>query len=119
MWLSMGTPLTEGCEILPWIPELKHYAPGVPIVLVGTKLVLKRFPLIYCFVLSSFAFYMGCLVHNQMKNKEREKKRTFLTLEELRLLAHDTNTYKSIGICESHKLTIAYNSRACLESIRF
>lgn len=21
-----------------WIPELKHYAPGVPIVLVGTKL---------------------------------------------------------------------------------
>ncbi|KAK4789676.1 hypothetical protein SAY86_016980 [Trapa natans] len=23
-----------------WIPELKHYAPGVPIVLIGTKLVL-------------------------------------------------------------------------------
>jgi hypothetical protein len=23
---------------LQWIPELKHYAPGVPIVLVGTKL---------------------------------------------------------------------------------
>lgn len=21
-----------------WIPELKHYAPGVPIVLVGTKI---------------------------------------------------------------------------------
>lgn len=24
--------------LLQWIPELKHYAPGVPIVLVGTKL---------------------------------------------------------------------------------
>ncbi|MBA0597035.1 hypothetical protein Gorai_006852, partial [Gossypium raimondii] len=24
-----------------WIPELKHYAPGVPIVLVGTKLDLR------------------------------------------------------------------------------
>nr|KYP38592.1 Rac-like GTP-binding protein ARAC6 [Cajanus cajan] len=25
-----------------WIPELKHYAPGVPIILVGTKLVYKN-----------------------------------------------------------------------------
>ncbi|CDY69676.1 BnaCnng64730D, partial [Brassica napus] len=24
-----------------WIPELEHYAPGVPIVLVGTKLDLR------------------------------------------------------------------------------
>ncbi|PHT83091.1 Rac-like GTP-binding protein RHO1, partial [Capsicum annuum] len=30
-----------GCGILLWIPELKHYAPGVPIVLVGTKLDLR------------------------------------------------------------------------------
>ncbi|KAB1212036.1 hypothetical protein CJ030_MR5G017878 [Morella rubra] len=37
------------------------------------------------------------LVQNQMRNKEGEKKRAFLTLEELRPLADDTNTYKSIG----------------------
>ncbi|XP_058068087.1 prefoldin subunit 1 [Magnolia sinica] len=36
-------------------------------------------------------------VQNQMRNKEGEKKRAFLTLEELRQLADDTNTYKSIG----------------------
>ncbi|KAF9597570.1 hypothetical protein IFM89_019888 [Coptis chinensis] len=33
----------------------------------------------------------------QMQNKETEKKRTFLTLEELRPLPEDTNTYKSVG----------------------
>jgi prefoldin subunit 1 len=37
-------------------------------------------------------------VQNQMRNKEGEKKRAFLTLEELRQLSDDTNTYKSIGI---------------------
>ncbi|KAJ7973665.1 prefoldin subunit 1 [Quillaja saponaria] len=36
-------------------------------------------------------------VQNQMRNKEGEKKRAFLTLEELRQLPDDTNTYKSIG----------------------
>ncbi|GMN53544.1 hypothetical protein TIFTF001_022671 [Ficus carica] len=35
-------------------------------------------------------------VQNQMRNKEGEKKRAFLTLEELRQLSDDTNTYKSI-----------------------
>ncbi|XP_044472582.1 prefoldin subunit 1 isoform X4 [Mangifera indica] len=36
-------------------------------------------------------------VQNQMRNKEGEKKRAYLTLEELRLLPDNTNTYKSIG----------------------
>ncbi|KAJ0724463.1 putative prefoldin beta [Helianthus annuus] len=37
------------------------------------------------------------IVQNQMRNKESEKKRAYLTLEELRQLSDDTNTYKSIG----------------------
>lgn len=38
-----------------WIPELKHYAPGVPIVLVGTK--LGNFTLAFCFLyISIFHF---------------------------------------------------------------
>ncbi|POO04163.1 Prefoldin beta-like [Trema orientale] len=36
-------------------------------------------------------------VQTQLRNKETEKKRAFLTLEELRQLSDDTNTYKSIG----------------------
>uniref|UniRef100_A0A1D1YP91 Prefoldin subunit 1 n=1 Tax=Anthurium amnicola TaxID=1678845 RepID=A0A1D1YP91_9ARAE len=36
-------------------------------------------------------------VQNQMRLKEGEKKRAYLTLEELRQLPDDTNTYKSIG----------------------
>ncbi|KAB2599951.1 prefoldin subunit 1-like [Pyrus ussuriensis x Pyrus communis] len=36
-------------------------------------------------------------VQTQMRNKEGEKKRAFLTLEELRPLSDDSNTYKSIG----------------------
>ncbi|KAF9616321.1 hypothetical protein IFM89_029097 [Coptis chinensis] len=32
----------------------------------------------------------------QMRNKETDKKRAFLTLEELRPLPEDTNTYKSV-----------------------
>ncbi|KAK2992169.1 hypothetical protein RJ640_016942 [Escallonia rubra] len=35
-------------------------------------------------------------VQNQMRNKEGDKKRAYLTLEELRQLSNDTNTYKSI-----------------------
>ncbi|XP_068652124.1 prefoldin subunit 1 [Aristolochia californica] len=36
-------------------------------------------------------------VQNQMRNKEGEKKRAFLTLEELHQLPDYTNAYKSIG----------------------
>ncbi|KAL8242876.1 hypothetical protein R6Q59_013178 [Mikania micrantha] len=36
-------------------------------------------------------------VQNQIRNKESEKKRAYLTLEELRQLSEETNTYKSIG----------------------
>ncbi|XP_050215538.1 prefoldin subunit 1 [Mercurialis annua] len=36
-------------------------------------------------------------VQNQMRAKEGEKKRAFLTLEELNQLPDGTNTYKSIG----------------------
>ncbi|CAN6547602.1 unnamed protein product [Malus baccata var. baccata] len=35
-------------------------------------------------------------VQTQMRNKEGERKRAFLTLEELRPLSDDSNTYKSI-----------------------
>ncbi|KAG6740128.1 hypothetical protein POTOM_057765 [Populus tomentosa] len=37
-------------------------------------------------------------VQNQIRTKEGEKKRAFLTLEELRQVLDDTNTYKSIGM---------------------
>ncbi|XP_057453636.1 prefoldin subunit 1 [Lotus japonicus] len=36
-------------------------------------------------------------VQNQMRSKEAEKKRAFLTLEELKQVPDDTNVYKSIG----------------------
>ncbi|KAL2603017.1 hypothetical protein R1flu_017207 [Riccia fluitans] len=36
-------------------------------------------------------------VQMQVRNKEVEKKRAFLTLEELNSLSENTNTYKSVG----------------------
>ncbi|CAJ1978048.1 unnamed protein product [Sphenostylis stenocarpa] len=37
-------------------------------------------------------------VQNQMRTKEAEKKRAFLTMEELKQVPDDTNVYKSIGM---------------------
>lgn len=37
-------------------------------------------------------------VQNQVRNKEGDRKRAYLTLEELQQLSDDTNTYKSIGM---------------------
>ncbi|KAF9591248.1 hypothetical protein IFM89_003199 [Coptis chinensis] len=54
----------------------------------------------------AFVEIQGCMIEAtgklkqvvyQMRNKETEKKRAFLTLEELRPLPEDTNTYKSVG----------------------
>ncbi|KAM3221291.1 hypothetical protein T459_19369 [Capsicum annuum] len=36
-------------------------------------------------------------VQTQIRNKETEKKRAYLTMEELKQLSDDTNTYKAIG----------------------
>ncbi|XP_014522811.1 prefoldin subunit 1 [Vigna radiata var. radiata] len=36
-------------------------------------------------------------VQNQMRSKEAEKKRAYLTMEELKQVPDDTNVYKSIG----------------------
>ncbi|GMI83325.1 PREFOLDIN 1 [Hibiscus trionum] len=44
-------------------------------------------------------------VQNQMRTKEGEKKRAFLTLEELSQVPDDTNTYKSIDL-QSYNLFV-------------
>jgi len=63
-----------------WIPELKHYAPGVPIVLVGTKLgenSVKYDLILFCFIyvhmmmikLVSSSFSIGSLILRGKKNQ--------------------------------------------------
>jgi prefoldin subunit 1 len=37
-------------------------------------------------------------VQNQIRSKETDKKRAFLTMEELKQVPDDTNVYKSIGM---------------------
>ncbi|PHT42688.1 hypothetical protein CQW23_16713 [Capsicum baccatum] len=42
-------------------------------------------------------------VQTQIRNKETEKKRAYLTMEELKQLSDDTNTYKAIGKLKKKK----------------
>jgi hypothetical protein len=64
--------------LVQWIPELRHYAPSVPIILVGTKLGLICFHFFCCetppslfFVLQLFTthFSISCSLH-LLLNKE-------------------------------------------------
>ena len=49
------------CFPFQWIPELKHYAPGVPIVLVGTKLGMILTPwIIVSFYMLSIVLFVNC-----------------------------------------------------------
>ncbi|KAM3366240.1 hypothetical protein ACQJBY_015607 [Aegilops geniculata] len=49
-------------------------------------------------------------LQTQMRSKESEKKRAYLTLEELSQLPDDTNTYKAIG-------KNYFSSNGCIEAI--
>jgi hypothetical protein len=46
--LEMSFLTRVHCLLVQWIPELRHYAPSVPIILVGTKLGLICFHLFFC-----------------------------------------------------------------------
>ncbi len=46
--LGMSFLTRVHCLLVQWIPELRHYAPSVPIILVGTKLGLICFHLFCC-----------------------------------------------------------------------
>lgn len=72
-----------------------------------------------CFAYGSHSTYQGFTetievyiipwhtqVQNQMRSKEAEKKRAFLTMEELKQVPDDTNVYKSIGMQENHELVL-------------
>ncbi|KAL2628897.1 hypothetical protein R1flu_013583 [Riccia fluitans] len=49
-------------------------------------------------------------VQMQVRNKEVEKKRAFLTLEELNSLSENTNTYKSVGKATLQFLILAFHN---------
>lgn len=53
-------------------------------------------------------FCLGVKVQMQVRNKEAEKKRAFLTLEELESLPESTNTYRSVGKSLSLSLDLSH-----------
>ncbi|ESQ43379.1 hypothetical protein EUTSA_v10015026mg [Eutrema salsugineum] len=61
-------------------------------------------------------------VQNQMRNKEGDKKRAFLTLEELRPLPEDTNTYKFVlepkAVLEAEQEQKLKDSEAAIASLQ-
>lgn len=59
----------------------------------GSYMLIRVFLRLLKFILS-----LGTQVQNQMRSKEAEKKRAFLTMEELKQVPDDTNVYKSIGM---------------------
>lgn len=64
----------------------------INIVLTSIFFLIKK----RCYKVCLFLFVLF-QVQAQLRNKEGEKKRAYLTLEELKQLSEDTNTYKSIG----------------------
>ncbi|XP_048129407.1 rac-like GTP-binding protein RHO1 [Rhodamnia argentea] len=59
-----------------WIPELKHYAPGVPIVLVGTKLgkTTSHYHTGAALLFSSYAALDTHISHTQKKKDYKRRK---------------------------------------------
>ncbi|RZC71205.1 hypothetical protein C5167_034425 [Papaver somniferum] len=58
-------------------------------------------------------------VQAQMRNKEGEKKRAFLTLEELRQMSDDTNTYKSIEKSSTFDVSVIHGLINSFHNARF
>uniref|UniRef100_A0A453BLY6 Prefoldin subunit 1 n=1 Tax=Aegilops tauschii subsp. strangulata TaxID=200361 RepID=A0A453BLY6_AEGTS len=58
-------------------------------------ILVPKIPRPITFITTVFFFHQ---LQTQMRSKESEKKRAYLTLEELIQLPDDTNTYKAIGL---------------------
>ncbi|GJM84967.1 hypothetical protein PR202_ga00686 [Eleusine coracana subsp. coracana] len=58
---------------------------------------IKQAPTIFLHRTSVVNIVFFLQIQANMRGKEAEKKRAYLTLEELRQLPDDTNTYKTVG----------------------